>query len=67
MDIDRIRADNDLLVEAERKNGLVINSGREWRGWRSAGRQPRWLVGCCSGSGDCLPPDPAPASVPQST
>lgn len=32
VDIDRIRADNDRLVEAERKNGLVINSGREWGG-----------------------------------
>lgn len=31
VDIDRIRADNDKLVDAERKNGLVINSGREWR------------------------------------
>lgn len=29
VDIDRIRADNDKLVDAERKNGLVINSGRE--------------------------------------
>lgn len=30
VDIDRIRADNDRLVDAERKNGLVINSGRKW-------------------------------------
>lgn len=32
VDIDRIRADNDKLLDAERKNGLVINSGREWHG-----------------------------------
>ena len=32
VDIDRIRADNDKLLDAERKNGLVINSGREWLG-----------------------------------
>ena len=49
VDIDRIRADNDKLVDAERKNGLVINSGRElWRGWHGGGRGP--AVGpalCC--------------------
>lgn len=30
VDVDRIRADNERLAGAERKNGLVINSGREW-------------------------------------
>jgi hypothetical protein len=39
VDIDRIRADNDKLTDAERKNGLVINSGRE------SGMPWRWMLG----------------------
>ena len=41
VDIDAIRADNDKLVDAERKNGLVINSGREFRG-RGSRRHQRY-------------------------
>ena len=44
VDIDAIRADNDKLVDAERKNGLVINSGREFGGLRSRRRRQ----GTCS-------------------
>ena len=29
VDIDRIRADNSEITDAERKGGLIINSGRE--------------------------------------
>ncbi len=29
MDIDRVRADNAAVTDAERKGGLIINSGRE--------------------------------------
>lgn len=29
MDVDRIRADNEARVDAERKGGLIINTGRE--------------------------------------
>lgn len=40
VDIDRIRADNDALVAAERKNGLVIYSGRELRMAAGAAARP---------------------------
>ena len=45
VDIDRIRADNEKLVEAERKNGLVIYSGREQQcpaGAPAAGALSSW-------------------------
>ena len=30
VDVDRIRADNEARTDAERKQGLIINTGREW-------------------------------------
>lgn len=53
VDIDRIRADNDKLVDAEHKNGLVINSGREWRGGLRGGARRVVESRQCCGTWAC--------------